>query len=358
MNLSKWQEIHQNRWDRSPHKKGRIPKGEVKNKFLNKLKGVKEPEPIISRKTLPIMFGDQTSVYAYDDAIQYFRYPMATDASGSMGTSTSTLTIGDCPIYDLGETTINSVFAQPRTNLTVNGVTYPVTNVTFDTTVDLGQPIEIRQQTYYPYGREYSYPVGTRREGNFVIDAQAMPYMSADFDTNPLATPVQLEVDKKYALQQKIRSQLRVEVINHKNRMPRSLGFSADFSTATTAEIKALQLLKNLITETEWRKYLRSGILSIRGKSGLIYKIVRTQDHIWVHSPTGELLVELCVGGQHQIPYTDRVISKKLIIETNEIDIWRRANIHPRAAIYPKNQVSAALSPYTIQESALLALAA
>ena len=86
------------------------------------------------------------------------------------------------------------------------------------------------------------------------------------------------------------------------------------------AEKTALETLRDMITEQEYRNYIRYGFITVKGKSGRLYQISRTLNHtkVWDH---GELVEEGCVrikGGDFVVPETDNIIAFKVMIETDE----------------------------------------
>jgi len=91
-----------------------------------------------------------------------------------------------------------------------------------------------------------------------------------------------------------------------------------DQETNIRAEKIALETLRDMITEQEFRHYLRYGFLTVRGSSGRVYQIPRDGHHtkIWER---GKLVEEVCVRiKDKQIPPTDNVIAFKVMVETNE----------------------------------------
>jgi hypothetical protein len=84
------------------------------------------------------------------------------------------------------------------------------------------------------------------------------------------------------------------------------------------AEKVALETLRDMITEQEFRHYLRYGFLTVRGSSGRVYQIPRDGQHtkIWER---GKLIEEVCVRiNGVKVPPTDNVIAFKVMIESNE----------------------------------------
>lgn len=139
------------------------------------------------------------------------------------------------------------------------------------------------------------------------------------------------EQQAAYDKQQKIiyrkhqlHDQMLVKPPTHNGRQVRAIG--VDFGQAQGPELVALSLLKSLVQEVEWRRYLKYGFVTVQGQSGLIYKIGRGS-HVMVYRK-GKKIAELCVYVQGNVPPTDSVIARKIMVEVDEKDIWARANIH------------------------------
>ena len=82
-------------------------------------------------------------------------------------------------------------------------------------------------------------------------------------------------------------------------------------------ELVAMQTLREMITEIEYRKYIKDGFITVRGQSGKIYQIFRERSHTKVYYQ-GELIEEICVRLQGNTPPTDSVIAFKTMIEVDE----------------------------------------
>ena len=126
-----------------------------------------------------------------------------------------------------------------------------------------------------------------------------------------------------------IREQLSPAIINHRGERRRSEWGGPDFSKATPAEMNALRLLRSLLPTEEWRRYLCHGFVVVRGKSGLVYRIHRGQSHVVVLRGRHKV-AELCIATSRHIgvPPTDDVITRKVMIECDELSVWHGANIH------------------------------
>jgi hypothetical protein len=79
----------------------------------------------------------------------------------------------------------------------------------------------------------------------------------------------------------------------------------------------AMQTLREMITETEYRKYIRDGFISVRGQSGKVYQVFRNRAHTKVFFQ-GELIEEICVRLKGMAPPTDHVVAFKTMIEFDE----------------------------------------
>jgi len=93
-------------------------------------------------------------------------------------------------------------------------------------------------------------------------------------------------------------------------------------------EWKAIETLREMITELEFRKYLKYGFILVKGQSGKVYQVYRSRSHtkIWFK---GELIAEVCVRLKDMgIPPTDNVIAFKTMIEFSEDDFIKAGNYY------------------------------
>jgi len=114
---------------------------------------------------------------------------------------------------------------------------------------------------------------------------------------------------------------------NHCGVSIRSYHRDRQFDSVTAAEMLALQLLRKMVGQDEFRRYLKHGFILARGASGLAYQIDRrNRIVVW---ECGEKLASLCVHLKHDLktPPTDEVVAKLLIVECDEADIWKRSNV-------------------------------
>jgi hypothetical protein len=94
-------------------------------------------------------------------------------------------------------------------------------------------------------------------------------------------------------------------------------------------EWTAIETLREMISESDYRKYLKYGFILVRGASGKIYQVYRKNQHIKVWQE-GTLIEELCVQiADPRIPLTDKVIALKTMIEIAEDEVRRVSNVYP-----------------------------
>jgi hypothetical protein len=110
---------------------------------------------------------------------------------------------------------------------------------------------------------------------------------------------------------------------NHRGMQPRAV--SVDFSTATPEEITALQLLRQLVGQDEFRRYLKYGFVMVQGASGLRYQIRRGRHVVDVWNERGRV-DGICVYLTGNFPPTDDTITRMLMAERDELELWRRGN--------------------------------
>jgi hypothetical protein len=100
----------------------------------------------------------------------------------------------------------------------------------------------------------------------------------------------------------------------------------------TGPERTALETLREMLPEEQFRQYLRYGFIIVRGSSGRQYQIFRDNRHTMVYKE-GKIVEEICIRiKDNNIPPTDNVVAFKSIIEASE-DIFRSSgNIYKKSA--------------------------
>jgi len=103
---------------------------------------------------------------------------------------------------------------------------------------------------------------------------------------------------------------------------------AAPVDKVSAQEQVALETLREMVTEKEYRKYLRYGFILVRGKSGDTYQIFRNNAHTKVWRG-GKLVEEICVRIKDiKIPPTDNVIAFKVAVETSEESFKHSGNVY------------------------------
>jgi hypothetical protein len=99
--------------------------------------------------------------------------------------------------------------------------------------------------------------------------------------------------------------------------------------SVSSAELIALEMLREMITEAEYRKYLTQGFILVKSASGKVYQVFRepgSKISVWSN---GKLIEKLCIQIKQEIkaPPTDRVIAFKTIIEVSESQLRNLSNV-------------------------------
>lgn len=96
------------------------------------------------------------------------------------------------------------------------------------------------------------------------------------------------------------------------------------FNNMSPEESKALDTLREMISESDFRRYLVYGFLLVKGQSGKVYQIFRNQRHTKVWEK-GKKVEEVCAYiKDSRVPPTDKLVAFKTMIETDE-ELFRKA---------------------------------
>lgn len=103
--------------------------------------------------------------------------------------------------------------------------------------------------------------------------------------------------------------------------------------TKSPAEALAQEALREMVTESEFRKYLKFGFVLVKGRSGAVYQVYRNRSHVkvWVG---GKVVEEVCVYLRPGVnaPDTDKVVAFKAMIEADEEAFKAMGNRYRMAA--------------------------
>jgi len=99
-------------------------------------------------------------------------------------------------------------------------------------------------------------------------------------------------------------------------------------------EAVAIETLRETISETEFRKYIKFGFVLVQGQSGNMYQVFRNKWHtkVWKN---GKVIEEVCVRIKSDIkaPPTDNVIAFKTLIETDEEEFKKLGNVYKMSRV-------------------------
>ena len=106
---------------------------------------------------------------------------------------------------------------------------------------------------------------------------------------------------------------------------------SSPFYNLSPQERKALGTLREMVSETDFRKYLKYGFVIVPAISGAQYQIFRNRSHVKVWK-NGKCIEEICVNiANHSIPQTDKIIAFKTMIEADEQEFKTFGNVYKMA---------------------------
>lgn len=132
-------------------------------------------------------------------------------------------------------------------------------------------------------------------------------------------------------IKRKIRSNIVGPLIKHKERPKFDI---------VGPEQKAIDTLRDMISERAYRRYLRDGYIFVEGPTTKqLYQIFR--DHyqrIRVYK-NRKYLGKICIHTIDGVPPTDHVISMKIMIELDEINFLKRGNYYEEKKILGLDQI-------------------
>jgi len=97
--------------------------------------------------------------------------------------------------------------------------------------------------------------------------------------------------------------------------------------TGSASEEVALNTLREMISEAQYRRYLKYGFVTVAARSGSTYQIFRDRWHtnVW---RDGNLVEEVCIrlGGHVEVPPTDQVIGLLTMVSIDEEAFLKAGN--------------------------------
>lgn len=253
----------------------------------------------------------------------YYPEVTLTSSCGSISGTTSTLTtpaISSSVIEAYHENYIEYEKGYSKTRYTCTIPTYDIRTATTDT----------NEYTYYDSSaishinlNEYTYSESSATNGtetnNFYNEpSQLIMDNYRNICEKPFYYKKTLEDTKRHEKRQQIRKNL---IVNIKSR-------ANPINDIPNNEQVAIETLREEITETEFRKYIKYGFVLVKGQSGKTYQIYRNRSHtkVWKN---GKVIEEVCVRiKDYNIPPTDNVIAFLNMIQIDEEEFRKIGNIY------------------------------
>lgn len=233
--------------------------------------------------------------------LYYFTVPV----SGTATTNTDTITLTTGSFFGSTGTATDTI------TVPASSIYYEDTGLYYDDTVTNGTPAT---QVWV--------------NGDILFDGEVILESGHRWIPTITGNWVLKKLTPEEKLKRKIREQLEPVLSGEDGRPFRATDRSADFSAVQQNEIVALHLLRKMLDRDRWRKYLKYGFVDVQGKSGMTYQILRGQAHVRVFK-RGVKVCELCVKlRNHAMPPTDEVITRMILAECDEADLWKRANAY------------------------------
>jgi hypothetical protein len=204
---------------------------------------------------------------------------------------------------------------------TGSGISYESTSTLYTSTAatNYGTASTYDSGFYYPVG----YVKGTRASvdvNTWHIESTSSLYTSTATDAGSTSTIYGTGT----WLAPSPREQKKAQIKRQLRTAPRLRGNPSFSDSLNPAEVKALQLLKSLVSPENFRRYLKYGFVTVEGMSGLLYNVYRRRNTIVFDDNIQ--VASLCVHLRGKQPPTDEVIAKVLMCECDEAAIWKRSN--------------------------------
>lgn len=107
----------------------------------------------------------------------------------------------------------------------------------------------------------------------------------------------------------------------------------------TVEEYRARTLLHDLVGDQEFKRFLKRGFIMVKGRSGTLYKITGGYSMVvsYIKNDKGKYVPyeRFCVQFKcYDLPFTDGVIMRKLLVENDEFALRKAANV---SKVSPEN---------------------
>lgn len=169
---------------------------------------------------------------------------------------------------------------------------------------------------------------GTNYSNAYITDLQVEPnyesgsvnvHWTGIYDNNSAGVYEWPQLDKKQQKQKELKNNLLIKVKTRADELLKNLPEN---------EQVAIETLREEISETEYRRYMKYGFITVVGGSGDRYQIFRNRSHtrIW---RGGKIIEEVCVRlSDSKMPPTDSVVAFKNMIQINEKEFKKLGNVY------------------------------
>jgi len=155
-----------------------------------------------------------------------------------------------------------------------------------------------------------------------------------EFKLDPMSQYYAIQIEDRFsvlALNHEAYRKTEVEMSEEVSRLLDSFINELDDNKLTiidAAENRAIETLREEISEFEFRRYIKRGFITVVGSSGRVYQIFRDRQHIKAYWQ-GQLIEELCIYiPDGNVPVTDKLIAFKTMIDINEDEFRKYSNVY------------------------------
>jgi len=310
-------------------------------------KGIIKPMPPSHGKRSAIAFSRPESSLAFineglptSDEISYKEIPVntwertyniTTDANVTGTFTIDNQAVQDIAWQDFSVTAASSGFALD-TDSTSNSITLSPLAITTVNPRYVTDALTVSNQATTSAGTITGTIVGTEGDINFVYPngdlfdstmgttTATIQWAATDGSSNWINVGDNFVIqgeDKKSIIRRAMRSNLTIMTRRGSNRR-------ALVQKVAPEEFKARCMLRDLITEAEYRRYLTNGFVMVKGKRNW-YQVFSDQRNTRVYKDN-VCIQSLCIHTVKGLPPTDHVINMKMLIEFDENEIWSGAN--------------------------------
>jgi len=201
------------------------------------------------------------------------------------------------------------------TGLSVNEISFNMTN---ELTVSFKKPTEYVVNPYKPVC-SIDKVIYNNDTGEIIVEILEHRF---SYDGNPSifgedAVGYERQIKLK-TFKMKIKSNLQPNEDVSKDRKPVS---------GEGAELVAIETLREMISESKFRRYLKNGFITVNASDGKTYQVFRDKWHTKVWKK-GKLVEEICTRLSTNVPPTDNVIAFKTMLECDIKEFKSIGNVY------------------------------